>query len=453
MFKAYDIRALNEELTDELCYKIGVAFCKMLQKETDKADVNIVIGYDMRPTSPRIAQAVIDGITDMGGSVTDIGLCSSPMNYFSAATLDVDGAAIITASHNSTKWNGLKFCRRGGVSLTYESGIRFIEEFTEKFEIDNIDVSETKGKTEKHDIKPEYTKLMCSLTNVEGPLKIVVDAGNGTMGMEVPLFSQNFPELEIIPMYFELDGTFPNHDANPMKSKNLVDLQKRVVEEKAHFGVAFDGDGDRTIFIDEKGNAIPADFITAFIAKFKVEENNNSGNIFYDLRSSKIVSEVVKISGGNPIMCRVGHSYIQELMTENNAIFAGELSGHYFYREFFNCDNGILTLIQMINFLSAEREPLSVYLREFQKYFASGEINFKVSNARETLNKFREKYSDMFDTDMDGVRFESEDFWFVVRPSNTEPVVRLTLESTTEKMMKEKLAEITALIMKDGTAE
>ncbi|MFW5746702.1 MAG: phosphomannomutase/phosphoglucomutase, partial [Nanoarchaeota archaeon] len=365
IFKAYDVRGKIDTLDDETVYKIGAGFARMLQEEEGRKDVRIIVGYDMRETSPRMAQAISDGVIDMGADVVDIGLVTTPMSYFAAANIEAQGGVMVTASHNPKEYNGMKFTRTGGISLTYEGGIEYIEHFVKNTDLTQLEEMKVQqvGKIEERDIKKAYMQFMIQHTNIEEPLKVVVDAGNGMAGLDVPVLAENVPHLSLVPMYFDLDGTFPNHEANPLRYETLKDLQNRVVEEKADFGAAFDGDADRVVFIDEKGQMISADLITALVAKERLEEMSRDSaekpKILYDLRSSRIIREIVEEYGGQPIMCRVGHSYIQELMIQHDAIFAGELSGHYYFKEFYNCDNGMFMFIQLLNLCSATEKTLS----------------------------------------------------------------------------------------------
>jgi phosphomannomutase len=416
------------------------------QEERDKTHISIAVSIDMRETSPRLSQALIDGIIDFGGNVLDLGLCTTPMNYFAAATLDVDGSVMTTASHNPKEYNGFKFCRKGGVSMNYEDGIHLIEEFCNKKMIERLNKPESQGTITAHDIKPAYMKRMCELAEIDESIKIVADAGNGMAGLSLPLFVENFPEITMVPLFFDLDGTFPNHEANPSKHETLEALQRAVIAEGAQFGVAFDGDADRAVFVDEQGEIVPADLLTGVIATYLLEETKEKAAILYDLRTSRAVSEMIEEAGGIPVMCRVGHSYIQELMAKHDALFGGELSGHYYFKDFYNCDNALLTLITMLRMTTRSEEPLSRMIEPFKKYAPSGEINFEVKDTDAVLLALRETYAEHFDTDMDGVRFVADDFWFVVRPSNTEPVVRLTLEAVSKKVMEEKVEEIRKII-------
>jgi phosphomannomutase len=439
IFKAYDIRGKADDITEDIAYKVGVACCQLLQKEEKKIHVEIVVSHDMRETSPQIYDACLKGIIDQGGKALVMGLASTPMNYFAVGHLKADGGIQITASHNPREYNGIKICRKGAVSMHYQSGLQIIEDYVEKTKTPKL--NHKQGTKKEISIAKEYMQLICKYCQSEEPIKIVIDAGNGMAGLEVPWFEANFLHVEIIPMYFTLDGSFPNHEANPSKDETLSELRDRVVQEKADFGVAFDGDADRIRFVDEKGEIVANDLIATLLGAWRIKKNHDKGTILYDLRSSKILPETIQEAGGKPIMTRVGHSYIQELMHQHKAIFGSELSGHFYYSEFFNCDAALLTLAHMISLMGESEETLSEHIKPYKKYFASGEINFNVKNAKETLIKLREKYADIYDTDIDGLKFVGDKFWFVIRPSNTEPVVRLTVEAsdpkTLEKMVKE----------------
>ena len=314
------------------------------------------------------------------------------------------------------------------------------------FNTDKFSESEKYGQTESIDILPDYIKKAFTFIKTENfkPLKIVIDAGNGMAGKIVPIFFDSLP-IKIIPLYFELDGSFPNHQPSPMESKNMVDLQKKVIEEKADLGMAFDGDADRVFFIDEKAQIIKGDIIVAILAEYFLK-NNPQEKIIYDLRCSHIIPEIIEKNNGQPVISKVGHSFIKKLMRKTNAIFGGELSGHYYYRDNYMVDSGIITALIMIEIISLSNKKFSELLINYSKYYNIEETNFKVDDKDKKINELKEKYSDGQQNELDGLTVEHENWWFNVRPSNTEPFLRLNLEAKTKELMKEKKEELTQFI-------
>lgn len=448
IFKAYDIRGKTDDISDDTAYKIGAGFCRLMQKECGRQDVAIVVGQDMRPTSSRYAQAVIDGVIDQGGTVLDIGLVSTPMFYHACATQEIHGGCMVTASHNPKEYNGFKFCRKGAQGVAYDNGLREVESFVEAYKNEPLEAKAKKGPVAKKDIKPDYIKLLVSETNMEKPLKIVCDAGNGMAGLTLPMFSENIMHLSVVPLFFELDGTFPNHEANPLKLETIKALQERVVEEEADFGVAFDGDADRAIFIDEKGQHISADLTLALFAQERL--GHTKGAVVYDLLCSRVVEKTIERRGGTPIRSRVGRTYIQQRMVREDAIIGGELSGHFFFPEFFHVDDAMFATIQMINMLTATDQPLSALIEPFREFFSSGQLNFSVDDPDKVIDDLRSQYADIFYDALDGASFRDEEFWFNVRKSNTEPIVRMSLEAVSQKVCDEKTAELIAFLERYG---
>jgi phosphomannomutase len=442
IFKAYDIRGVyGEDLSDELAYKLGRAFIVQTKART------VVVGHDMRLSGENLAKALMKGINEQGADVIDIGLCSTPMMYYAVGTLD--GCSImVTASHNPAKYNGFKMTKDGTVPLNYEEGIQQIEELVKK---NKFPKPARIGCIEKKDILDDYVKYVLKFASAckkKQRLKIVVDAGNGMSGMDAPRVFENL-DVDVIPMYFELDGTFPNHEANPLKPENMVDLQKRVKKEKADLGIAFDGDADRVMFTDEKGDVISPDIITILIAKQMLKQSHG-GTVLYDLRSSWAVKEAIRENKGHPIMTRVGHAYIKTDMRKTGALFAGELSGHYYFKDNFFCDSGIIATMKVLSIICSTDKKVSEIVAPYKRYFASGEINSDVKDKDSKIAEIEKEYKPDSKSIMhlDGLTVECADWWFNLRPSNTEPLLRLNVEAKTKKMMEQKRDELLKLIRK-----
>ncbi|MFA6159655.1 MAG: phosphomannomutase/phosphoglucomutase [Parcubacteria group bacterium] len=439
IFKAYDIRGLYpEEINGETAYNIGralVAFTKAKK---------IAVGRDMRVSSPEMEEALVMGITDQGADVVKIGLASTPMTYFSSWKLAVDVAVIITASHNPAQYNGMKFCFQGAVPIGEGSGMEEIKELAVKGEFIE---AENKGKvSENFEIGNQYIDYVAGFFNKDfAKKKIVVDFGNGMGAVEKGVF-EKFPEnLEVDYLFEELDGNFPNHEANPLKVETLEVLQKTVLEKNADLGISYDGDADRVGFVDEKGEAVPMDYLIALLAK-EVLKKNPGGLVLMDLRSSNAVKEVIEEAGGKVNRCRVGHSLIKKQMRAEGAIFAGELSGHYFFEANSKAEMATLAVLMLLNLMNETGQKMSELVHDLKRYFHSGEINSEVEDKEAVMNKLKEKYSiGKLDT-LDGIRIDFPDWWFSVRASNTEPVLRLNLEAKTKELMEEKREEVLGMI-------
>jgi phosphomannomutase len=434
IFKAYDIRGLvDKELTPDFAFATGVAVARFL--ELSREPGTVVIGEDMRPSSPSLATAFSAGITSQGLDVIRIGLASTDMLYFAAGNLNLPGA-MFTASHNPAAYNGIKLCLSGARPIGKESGLVTIENFVKEgtpMAMRNV------GIEKKQDLLESYVDHLLTLVDLSSirPLKIVIDAGNGMAGHTAPAVFQRL-SAEVIEMYFELDGTFPNHEANPIDPKNLVDLQKAVKKHRADIGLAFDGDADRCFLVDEKGDLVNPSSLTSLIATRELKKYPGS-NIIYNLISSKAVKEVVEENGGTAVRSRVGHSYIKKLMAETNAVFGGEHSGHFYFRDFWKADSGMLAALHAIAALGESKKTLSSILKEFNRYVSSGEINSTVTDAQAAMNVIEEKYSgkDEVQIDhLDGLTVTADGWWFNLRASNTEPLLRLNVEASTETRMK-----------------
>ena len=433
IIKAYDIRGLvADEITPDFSFSLGIAFAKFLEYEREPA--TIVVGEDMRPSSPLLAEAFSDGVISQGMDVIRIGLASTDMLYFASGKLNLPGI-MFTASHNPAKYNGMKLCKSGARPIGQETGLIKIRQLIEQgVPISNRPI----GSTRNQDLLKEYVDYLLSLFPDKAfkkrKLKVVIDAGNGMAGFTAPAVMERL-NIELIPMYFELDGNFPNHEANPIEAKNLKDLQKRVKKEKADIGLAFDGDADRCFLIDEKGELVNPSALTSLIAVNQLKTKPGS-TIIYNLISSKAVSEVIAENGGIGVRSRVGHSYIKSLMAETGAIFGGEHSGHFYFSDFWRADSGMLAALYALTELMATKNTLSELLKPFDRYVASGEINSKVKNGKKSIELIRKKYCDKYLVDeLDGLTITADSWWFNLRASNTEPLLRLNVEADTEKEM------------------
>ena len=434
IFKAYDIRGLvDKELTADFAFATGVAVARFLEQEREPGTV--VIGEDMRPSSPTLATAFSAGVTSQGLDVIRIGLASTDMLYFASGKLNLPGA-MFTASHNPAAYNGIKLCLSGARPIGKESGLVTIENFVKEgtpMAMRNVGVEKSQNMLE------EYVDHLLSLVDVTKirPLKVVIDAGNGMGGYTAPAVFKRL-NAEVVEMYFELDGTFPNHEANPIEPANLVDLQKAVKKHKADIGLAFDGDADRCFLVDEKGDLVNPSALTALIATRELKRYPAS-NIIYNLISSRAVIEVVEEHGGSAVRSRVGHSYIKKLMAETNAVFGGEHSGHFYFRDFWKADSGMLAALHAIAALGESEVPLSQLLTTFNRYFSSGEINSTVADSQKAMNVIENMYGKKEGVDvdhLDGLTINGDDWWFNLRASNTEPLLRLNVEASTEARMK-----------------
>jgi phosphomannomutase len=433
IFKAYDIRGLVDgELTPEFAFAVGGAFARFLKGEREPATV--VIGEDMRPSSPELADAFSAGVTAQGLDVIRIGLASTDMLYFAAGKLNLPGA-MFTASHNPAAYNGIKLCLSGARPIGKESGLLTIEKFVS--EGSPIALSQV-GIERKQEMLDDYVTHLLTLVDLSKTrkLKIVIDAGNGMAGHTAPAVFQRL-NAEVIEMYFELDGTFPNHEANPIDPENLRDLQAAVIRHGADIGLAFDGDADRCFLVDERGELVNPSALTSLIATRELAKHPGS-TIIYNLISSKAVREVVVENGGTAVRSRVGHSYIKKLMAETGAVFGGEHSGHFYFRDFWRADSGMLAALHAIAALGEREVTLSNLLAPFNRYISSGEINSTVSDAASASRKVEEFYGAQPGVEvdhLDGLTVTGDTWWFNLRASNTEPLLRLNVEAESEDEM------------------
>ncbi len=440
IFKSYDIRGTYpDELDEEVARKIGAATAQFLNTR------ELVVGRDMRTSGRSLAQAVSEGITSQGTDVIDIGLVSTETVYFAIGYYGYGGGLMVTASHNPAEYNGFKICREKAIPVSYDTGIANISQLILE---ERTAPRGEPGRVTQRDVLNDYKDHILTFVEDLKPLKLVVDAGNGMAGKMFPLVFRSLP-CETTQMYFELDGSFPNHEPNPLKEENLADLKKRVMETGADLGVAFDGDADRVAFVDEEGHTAPSDLITALIAK-KLLKKNPGATVIYDLRSSHVVPEEIEAAGGRPLEERVGHAHIKATMRNKDAVFGGELSGHYYFRDNFFADSGLIALIEVLNILSAANQPLSQLIAPLRRYWCTGEINFKVEDADRVLEAVENKFKDARISHLDGVTIEYDEWWCNVRKSNTEPLVRVTLEGKTREAMERAKQEVLAIVEEKG---
>ena len=444
IIKAYDIRGLvKNEVTTDFSFALGVAYAKFLEIEREPA--TIVVGEDMRDSSAPLADAFSDGATSQGMDVIRIGLASTDMLYFASGKLNLPGI-MFTASHNPAQYNGMKLCKSGAKPIGQESGLLTIKQLIQEgIAISNRPV----GSIRKMDLLDDYVTYLIDRfpkkTFKKRKLKVVIDAGNGMAGFTAPSVMKKL-NVELIPMYFELDGDFPNHEANPIEPKNLKDLQKRVKKEKADLGLAFDGDADRCFLVDENADLVNPSSLTALIAVRELKRNAGA-SIIYNLISSKAVPEIILENGGKPVRSRVGHSYIKSLMAQTGAVFGGEHSGHFYFADFWRADSGMLAALYALAELMDSPKSLSEILESFDRYFSSGEINTQVKDASKSINLVRKKYEKENEIDeLDGLTVSSQKWWFNLRPSNTEPLLRLNVEADSPKLMAEIRDTVLSLI-------
>ncbi|MFI5759046.1 phosphomannomutase/phosphoglucomutase [Streptomyces sp. NPDC051569] len=442
--KAYDVRGVNpDQLDDRLAELFGAAFVEVTGAE------GIVIGHDMRPSSPGLASSFARGAVARGADATIIGLCSTDQLYYASGDLDLPGA-MFTASHNPARYNGIKMCRAGAAPIGQDTGLAEIRALVEGWLTQGPPLSVTKpGSTGQRDTLSDYAAYLLSLVDVSAirPLKVVVDAGNGMGGHTVPTVFADLP-LDVVPMYFELDGTFPNHEANPLDPKNIVDLQARVLAEGADLGLAFDGDADRCFVVDERGAGVSPSAITALVAARELARHPG-GTVIHNLITSWSVPEVVREHGGTPVRTRVGHSFIKQEMADHGAIFGGEHSAHYYFRDFWNADTGMLAALHVLAALGGQDAPLSELVSSYDRYAASGEINSTVDDQTARAAAVREAFETREGVtldELDGLTVTAPDWWFNLRPSNTEPLLRLNVEARDEKTMTRIRDEALALI-------
>ena len=434
IFKAYDVRGVYpDELDDDIARSVGSAFVRFVKSD------RIVMGRDMRSSSPALARAFSEGATAAGAQVVDLGEVSTDALYFASGRLDLPGV-MFTASHNPPRYNGLKMCRAQAVPIGSDSGMSDIRSLAAD------PVEPVEPRVEEADILSDYAAHCRSFVDegVLKPLKVAIDAGNGMAGKTVPVVFEKLP-LEVVPLYFELDGTFPNHPANPIEEANLEQLRRTVLEQGCDVGIAFDGDADRMFLVDEHAQPVSGSLTTAMVADTLLKKNPGE-KIIYNLICSWTVPEVIKENGGVPIRTRVGHSFIKAVMADTGAIFGGEHSGHYYFRDNFRADSGMIAALLVLEAMSKAGVVLSETLEPFRRYEGSGEVNSEVVDQQKTIERLAEVYADGRQDTTDGLTVEYGDWWFNCRPSNTEPLLRLNLEARTRELMEVKRDEVLGVI-------
>ncbi|SHK58003.1 phosphomannomutase [Pseudonocardia thermophila] len=443
--KAYDIRGVvGDGLDEPVVRDLGAALALLLRSEDPGARA-VVVGHDMRESSPALAAAFADGVTDQGLDVVSIGLASTDMLYYASGVLDLPGA-MFTASHNPARYNGIKLCRAGATPIGEDTGLRTIRETVEA----GVPAGPGGGRRTTQDLLSGYAAHLRGLVDLSGarPLRVVVDAGNGMGGHTVPAVFAGLP-FEVVPLYFELDGTFPNHEANPLDPANLVDLQKRVLAESADIGLAFDGDADRCFVVDERGEPVSPSAITALVAVRELAKSPGAV-IIHNLITSRAVPEIVAEHGGRAVRTRVGHSFIKQTMAESGAVFGGEHSAHYYFRDFWRADSGMLAALHVLAALAESPGPLSALMRQYARYPSSGEINSTVDDVPGRIAAVRAAYADRPGVTidlLDGLTVDLPDgSWFNLRPSNTEPLLRLNVEARDEATLAALRDDVLAIV-------
>jgi phosphomannomutase len=441
VFKAYDVRGLHPaELDEEGAYAVGRAYVEEFRAK------RIAVGRDMRVSSPTMAAAVIEGAADGGADVVDIGLAGTEMLYFAVGELGLDGGIAVTASHNPKEYTGMKIVRAGALPVGGESGLLDVRDRA----LAGFGAVVARGTVTQQDVVDAYVERVLSFVDLVAlkPLRIVVDAANGMAGVMLPPVLERLPLLEVVRCYFEPDGTFPNHEPNPLLPENREFIVAKTREEGADLGVAYDGDADRCFFVDDTGEFVPGDFVTALLAE-SILEKEPGGKIIYDVRASWAVPRTIEAAGGVPLINRVGHAYIKHRMREEGAVFGGEVSAHYYFRDFTQADTGVVPFLVLVELLSKRARKLSEILEPYRsRYFLTGEINTPVQNVPAKLQELEERYRAEGGriSHLDGVSVDFDDWHFNVRPSNTEPLLRLNLEALSEELMERKRDEVLELI-------
>jgi len=443
IFKAYDVRGLYPtQINEDMARKIGLAFQHVLDEEDRSRGNTVVVSRDMRSHSEPLAKALIEGLTQSGLDVLDIGLATTPMNYFAVGHTKAAGGVQVTASHNPAQYNGLKFSRHEARPVSGDHGIPLLEQ---KVQSGDLPVASRPGTVRTGEIFDDYKDHILSFLKDAGEkrLRVVVDAANGMGTIYRPILEAT--GIELIPLYFELDGTFPNHEANPLKEENLHDLMRAVKEHGADLGVSFDGDADRAAFVDETGRPVGSDLMTALIGGELLEREPGKA-VLFDLRSSRAVAEYIEEKGGIPVRERVGHSFMKATLRKREGIFGGELAGHYYFRDHFNADSSIGAVIEILNLLRSTGKPLSALVQPLRRYAKSPEINFEVEDKQGKIEELARRYSDAKIDYLDGITFQYPTWWGNVRPSNTEPFLRLVLEASTPEELEQREKELIGIL-------
>ncbi len=425
------------EFDEDAAYRIGGAFARFVPEN------DVLVGRDMRVSSEPLAQAFMRGVTESGANAVDLGLTSTDLVYFAAGARSMPGA-MFTASHNPPQYNGIKLCRAGAGPVGQDTGLADVRAGAEA----GVDRADTPGTVTELDLLDDFATHLLGLVDTASmrPFTVAVDAANGMAGVVVPAVFDRLP-VRLVPLYFELDGSFPNHPADPIQPSNLKDLQRAVLAEGADVGLAFDGDADRVFLVDEKAEPVSGSLTTALVAR-RILERNPGATIVHNVICSRVVPEVIAEGGGKAVKSRVGHSFIKQLMAETNAVFGGEHSGHYYFKDNFRADSGILAALYVLETMSAQGKPLSELLAPLRRYSASGEINVTVDDQQAVIDRIEKAFPAGTVDRTDGLTVSFEDWWFNVRPSNTEPLLRLNVEASDEQVMVQKRDELVRMIEK-----
>jgi phosphomannomutase len=441
VFKAYDVRGIYPtELDEEGAYRVARAYAEHFEPRA------VAVGHDMRLSAPAMYQAVVNGIADAGVDAVELGLVGTEMLYHGVAELELDGGICVTASHNPKEYTGMKIVRRGALPVGGDSGLAEIRALAES----GLEPAERRGSVRSEDVWPSFVSKVLSFVDVGAirPLRVVVDAANGMAGAMLPPVLERLPQLHVVRCYFEPDGSFPNHEPNPLLPENREFIVAQVTKEQADLGVAYDGDADRCFFIDDTGEFVPGDFVTALLAEAVLAKAPGE-KVIYDVRASWSVPETIERAGGTPLVNRVGHAFIKQRMRAEDAVFAGEVSAHYYFRDFSQADTGVVPFLVMLELLSRSETTLSELLRPYREhFFLTGEINTPVADVPLKLQELKERYTAEGGrvSHLDGISIDFDDWHFNVRPSNTEPLLRLNLEALSKERMIEKRDEVLGVI-------
>ncbi|MGH7177575.1 MAG: phosphomannomutase/phosphoglucomutase [Tepidisphaeraceae bacterium] len=452
IFKAYDVRATYPTpLNEEMAWKVGHATAQFLKRSRErlppdqkvKSEDTMSVGRDMRPSSPELARSLSDGIRSVGMNVVDVGMIDTSFMYYAINHLDCVGGIMTTASHNPVNYNGFKISGPKAKPIGAASGLDDIKRIATTLRVGQTGLN---GKYSEQNLWADYRRHVLSFLKLKRPLKVAIDASNGMAGKMVPEVFGKVPTLEIIPVLFEITGSFV-HEPNPLVEDNLKMLKEKIRQSRPDLGACFDGDADRCMFVDEKGHTLGCDHITALLARDFLNVPANQGStIVYDLRSSHVVPEEVKSAGGLPRRERVGHAFIKKTMADTKAVFGGELSGHFYFRDNFYADSGAVAFARLLSVLSAQDHPLSQLMEPLQRYSQSGEINFQVEDKEAKIRELAERYKSARIDYLDGITIDHDDWWFNVRKSNTEPLLRLNLEAKSQPMLDERLKELKKIL-------
>jgi phosphomannomutase len=441
-FKAYDVRGVYpDELDEEGAYAIGRAYVEHFEPRT------IAVGRDTRLSSPSMSAALIEGAADGGADVLDLGLVGTEMVYYAVGELGLEGGVCVTASHNPKQYTGMKIVRRGALPVGGESGLLDVRDRALDLVAQSHKVPSRRGTVREENVWPGFVEKVLSFVDVDAikPLKVVIDAANGMAGVMLPPVLERLP-IDAVTCFFEPDGSFPNHEPNPLLPENREFIIGKTLEEHADLGVAYDGDADRCFFVDDTGDFVPGDFVTALLAE-SILGKEGGGKVIYDVRASRAVPETIERAGGVALMNRVGHAYIKHRMRKDDAVFGGEVSAHYYFRDFSQADSGVVPFLLLLELISVRGQKLSEILAPYrERFFLTGEINTPVADVALKLQELKEHYADGRVTHLDGISVDYDDWHFNVRPSNTEPLLRLNLEAMSEQLMEEKRDEVLELI-------